>query len=95
MFRNITKRKILTDIATACCFMIPIKASNACYLQDKATTMITLVVDVIVPFITISILNAILIRAINHRNKDLEEFNESSGSKHSSTTGTLNIIGGS
>ena len=54
--------------------------------------MITLVVDVIVPFITISILNAILIRAINHRNKDLEEFNEDSNSKHSSNSGMLDII---
>ena len=85
----------MTHIATACCFTIAIKASNACYLQAKATTMITLIVDVIVPFITISILNAILIRAINHRHKDLEEFNESSSSKHSSSSGMLNIIGGS
>ena len=54
--------------------------------------MITLVVDVIVPFITISILNAILIRAINHRNKDLEEFNEGSNSKHSSNSGMFDVI---
>ena len=72
--------------------MIPTKASNAYYLKAKATTMITLVVDVIVPFITISILNAILIRAINQRNKDLEEFNEDSSSKHSSTSGMFDII---
>ena len=54
--------------------------------------MITLVVDVIIPFFTISILNAILIRAINHRNKDLEEFNEDASSKHSSNSGMLDII---
>ena len=36
--------------------------------------MLTLVTDIFVPFTTISILNAILIRAIRKRNQDLEAF---------------------
>ena len=36
--------------------------------------MLTLVIDIFVPFTTISILNAILIRAIRQRNRDLEAF---------------------
>ena len=38
--------------------------------------MITLVVDILIPFLSISILNAILIRAIRQRNRDLETFSD-------------------
>ena len=42
--------------------------------------MVTMVVDGIIPFILISILNTLIIRAIQQRHRELDTFNERSGS---------------
>ena len=39
--------------------------------------MVTMVVDGIVPFILISVLNTLIIRAIQQRHRELDTFNES------------------
>ena len=55
--------------------------------------MMTLVVDGMLPFIIISILNTLIIRAIRQRHRELETFNEENmpGSLSSTETGNLSF----
>ena len=46
--------------------------------------MVTMVVDGIVPFILISILNTLIIRAIQRRHRELETFSEANSGSGSS-----------
>ena len=48
--------------------------------------MVTMVVDGIVPFILISILNTLIIRAIQQRHRELDTFNERNSGSGSSRT---------
>ena len=54
--------------------------------------MLTLVVDLFIPFTTISILNGILIKAIGQRSKDLDSFGEGSGTSSVPTAGKKDDI---
>ena len=54
--------------------------------------MLTLVVDLFIPFTTISILNGILIKAIGQRSKDLDSFGEGSGTSSVPTAGKKDYI---
>ena len=53
--------------------------------------MMTLVVDGMLPFIIISILNTLIIRAIRQRHRELESFNEDNVPGSSSSTETSNL----
>ena len=53
--------------------------------QARIASLLTLVIDILIPFLSISTLNAILIRAVRQRSKELESF---SGSGSISTVAT-------
>ena len=54
--------------------------------------MLTLVVDIFIPFTTISILNGILIKTIGHRSKELDSFGEESRTSSVPTAGEKDYI---
>ena len=56
--------------------------------------MMTLVVDGMLPFIIISILNTLIIRAIRRRHRELESFNKENtpGSSNSTEMGNLSFF---
>ena len=57
--------------------------------QVRIGLVMTLVLDIALPFTTISILNAILISAIRNRNRNLESFCEGAVSNRSSAGKTI------
>ena len=60
--------------------------------QAKVGTVLTLVVDIFIPFATISILNSILIRTIRQRSRDLDSFGEGSRVSSVPTQGECDSI---
>ena len=42
--------------------------------QARIASLLTLIIDILIPFVSISTLNAILIRAVRQRSKELESF---------------------
>ena len=60
--------------------------------QAKVGTVLTLVVDIFIPFTTISILNGILIKTIGQRSKDLDSFGEGSRTSSVPTAGKKDYI---
>ena len=54
-------------------------------LQARIGLVMTLVIDIVIPFTTISVLNAILISAIRQRNRNLDLFCEGAVSNRHST----------
>ena len=56
--------------------IVLIVKSNGCTSQARVAGMVTLFVDGFIPFLVISILNTLIIRAIKQRHYELESFKQ-------------------